>query len=82
MEIAQVSDPSKCLFVDDNRRNIDAAIALGWVRSVHFCEKGLEHVEGGKVKSIGEATDVDNDTVQTISHLEELRQIWPDIFKS
>lgn len=45
---AGISDAKKCYFVDDNRANIDAAQKLGW-NSAHFCEKGLETVEGGKV---------------------------------
>ncbi|KAJ7590949.1 pyrimidine 5-nucleotidase [Mycena floridula] len=82
LKLANVSDPSKCLFVDDNRRNIDAAKALGW-RCVHFCEAGLENVEGGKVKAIGTDRELgasDND-VPVISELEELRLTWSDIFK-
>jgi pyrimidine and pyridine-specific 5'-nucleotidase len=37
---AQVTDPTKCYFVDDNRINVDAARALGWGHVVHFCEAG------------------------------------------
>jgi len=80
---ANVSDPKLCYFVDDNRGNIDAAQALGWGHCVHFCERGLQHVEGGKVKQIGDdrvdgATD---NGVQVIADLEELRVVWPEIFK-
>ncbi|KAJ3555538.1 hypothetical protein NP233_g12185 [Leucocoprinus birnbaumii] len=54
MKQAGVSDPSKCYFVDDNRGNIDGAIAQGWRKCVHFCEKGLEAMEGGIMKQIGD----------------------------
>ncbi|KAI0921841.1 hypothetical protein AcV5_000677 [Taiwanofungus camphoratus] len=50
---AVVTDPSKCLFVDDSRKNVDAARILGWGRCVHFCERGMIAVEGGKAKEIG-----------------------------
>ena len=82
LQKAKITDPSKCLFVDDNRTNIDAAKALGWGRCVHFSENGLTSMEGGKLKIIGEEQDqgeIDNGVV-AISDLEELRDIWPDIF--
>ncbi|KAG6821625.1 hypothetical protein H0H93_000134 [Arthromyces matolae] len=52
MKKANISDPSKCYFIDDNRGNIDGARAQGWARCAHFCEKGLESVEGGRAKQI------------------------------
>ncbi|KAJ7094668.1 pyrimidine 5-nucleotidase [Mycena belliarum] len=82
LEKARVSDPSKCYFVDDNRINVDAARALGWGHVAHFCETGLVHVEGGKVKKIG--SDRKNDAengVKVITDLEELRTIWAEVFK-
>ncbi|KAK0490896.1 pyrimidine 5-nucleotidase [Armillaria novae-zelandiae] len=80
---ANVSDPSKCYFVDDNRRNVDAALALGWKNSVHFCEHGLNHVEGGKVQEITNSRNGDADNgVVAISDLKELRAVWPEIFVS
>ncbi|KAL0565054.1 putative suppressor of disruption of TFIIS [Marasmius crinis-equi] len=82
METAGVSEPSKCYFIDDNKRNVQAAIDLGWKNSVHFCEKGLEHVEGGKVMEINNKAASDGQPFTVISDLEELRQIWPEIFKS
>jgi hypothetical protein len=83
MEQADVSDPSKCLFVDDNRCNVDAARSLGWAQCVHFCERGLQAVEGGKVKEIGSERKegAEDNGVLVISDLEELRVVWPDIFK-
>ncbi|KAF5333526.1 hypothetical protein D9611_002441 [Ephemerocybe angulata] len=82
MKKAGLADPSKCYFVDDNRGNVDAARALGWAHCVHFCEKGLEGVEGGKVKEIDNERSPnapDNDIVD-IADLEQLRVVWPEIF--
>jgi pyrimidine and pyridine-specific 5'-nucleotidase len=83
MKQASVSDCSKCLFVDDNRSNVDAAQSLGWAQCVHFCERGLEVVEGGKVKEIGSERKqgAEDNGVVVISDLEELRVVWPNIFK-
>ncbi|KAF4619866.1 hypothetical protein D9613_005308 [Agrocybe pediades] len=83
MKQANASDPSKCYFVDDNRKNIDAAIDLGWGHCVHFCEKGLEAMEGGKIKEIDESREPgakEND-VQRVTTLQELRSVWPEMFK-
>jgi pyrimidine and pyridine-specific 5'-nucleotidase len=79
--------PANCFFVDDNRANVDAACKLGFGRSVHYCERGLEMMEGGVIKQIdGERLDgVTDDEVRdlkVIGHLDELRVLWPDIFKS
>ncbi|KAF7352706.1 Pyrimidine 5-nucleotidase [Mycena venus] len=79
---AQVTDLSKCYFVDDSRINVDAARALGWGHVAHFCEAGLVHVEGGKVKEIGSRQVNGQDGVDVIADLEELRQIWPEVFIS
>ncbi|KAG2013559.1 SSM1 [Coprinopsis cinerea AmutBmut pab1-1] len=81
MSKAGITDPSKCYFVDDNRANVEAAAKEGWGHCVHFCEKGLHTVEGGKVSQIGNEPLSDaSPTVIDISHLEELRKIWPEIF--
>jgi len=81
MKQAGVTDPSKCLFVDDSRTNVVAAKRLGWGRCVHFYEYGLETVEGGKVKKLNvkEQQGAESEIV-TVSDLEELRVVWPDIF--
>jgi hypothetical protein len=79
-----ISDPSKCYFVDDNRSNIDSAQAEGWAKCVHFCEKGLEGMEGGKIKEIDNERGpgaVDNGVID-IASLEELRNVWPEIFSN
>ncbi|KAJ2936703.1 hypothetical protein H1R20_g390, partial [Candolleomyces eurysporus] len=83
MAKAGLSDPSKCYFVDDNRGNVDAARALGWAHCVHFCEKGLEGVEGGRILQIDNERAPgapDNDVID-VTTLEELRKVWPEIFK-
>ena len=83
MERAGISDPSKCFFIDDSKTNVLSAHNLGWGHCVHFCERGLVHMEGGKPKYIGsdikEGEDVDG--IVTITKLEELRNVWPEIFK-
>jgi len=84
MKQAGVTDPSKCYFIDDNRGNIDGAIAQGWYKCVHFREKGLEVMEGGVTKQIGsEPLDPvrDNANILEINTLEQLREVWPEIFK-
>ena len=79
---ANVSDPSKCYFVDDSLSNIAGAKAVGWARCVHFCEQGLEHTEGGRKEEIGRSEDVDQLTgVDTVANLDELRSVWPEIFE-
>ena len=80
MKVAGILDPAKCYFVDDSRLNIKAALQLGWTHSVHFCERGLVHVEGGKPKFIG--GELDEDGFVAISKLDELRTVWPEIFKT
>ena len=81
MKKAGVSDPKKCYFIDDSRSNVAAAIRLGWGRCVHFCEEGLETVEGGKAKQIGADGQAPLPEATIISRLEELRTVWSDVFK-
>lgn len=74
MKTAGVTDPSRCLFVDDNLGNVRAAKKLGWGSSVYF----LEHSSGADVSSekpVVEGVDA------VISSLEELRTIWDFAFK-
>lgn len=80
---ANVTDASKCLFVDDNRGNVDAAKKEGWGRCVHFHEAELQSAVSSSVEDTGikrNSGDAEND-VAVISNLEELRVLWPDIFK-
>ena len=81
MERAGISDPSKCFFIDDSRTNVLAAHNLGWGHCVHFCERGLEVVEGGKRKEIGSLDKETPDGITAVSRLQELRTVWSDIFK-
>ncbi|KIY49296.1 pyrimidine 5-nucleotidase [Fistulina hepatica ATCC 64428] len=71
LKVANVDDPSKCYFVDDSIVNINAAKALGWGHCVHFCERG-------QMTKIPDQEEVDGE----ISNLEQLRHVWPEIFKS
>lgn len=81
MKQANVSDPSKCYFVDDSRLNVRSAKELGWGHCVHFCEAGLEIVDGGKTKKLVLDTNTnDPKSIRQISDLEELRTLWPEIF--
>ncbi|KAG6336847.1 hypothetical protein ID866_2243 [Astraeus odoratus] len=82
MKQTGITDPSKCLFVDDSKQNVISARKLGWGRCVHFHEHGLETMEGGKLKTLGQNGDTaaDTDCIQVIYDLEELRVVWPDIF--
>lgn len=84
MRIAQISDPSKCLFVDDSQLNVIGAKKLGWGRCAHFHEAGLDVVEGGKKKTLGSNGDsvAELEGIAVINNLEELRVIWPEIFSS
>lgn len=76
-----MTDPSKCYFVDDNRGNVEAAVREGWGHCVHFCEKGMEAVEGGKISQIdNEPSAEGGPPVVDIFHLEQLRTVWPEIF--
>lgn len=70
LEKANVHDPSKCLFVDDNLQNVRAAKQLGWGSCVYYREPGQQ-----PESMIFEGVDA------TIHHLEELRMVWPHIFK-
>ncbi|KAH9938203.1 pyrimidine 5-nucleotidase [Fomitopsis serialis] len=84
MQKANFQDLSKCCFVDDSRTNVRAAKQLGWGRCVHFCERGLVAVEGGKAKEIGKnnVPDAEDEGITVITDLEELRTVWSDLFKS
>ncbi|PFH52803.1 hypothetical protein AMATHDRAFT_73928 [Amanita thiersii Skay4041] len=75
-----ITDRSKCYFVDDSFRNVQAAHALGWGKCVHFCEKGHDLTVNGNLVNGLENGEMDS-PIQRISSLEELRDIWPEIFK-
>lgn len=84
MKTVNISDASKCLFIDDSKLNVIAAKKLGWGRCAHFHETGLDVVEGGRKKTLGvdANTAADMEGIAVINDLEELRTIWPDIFSS
>ncbi|KAH7887659.1 pyrimidine 5-nucleotidase [Phlebopus sp. FC_14] len=84
MKQANISDPSRCFFVDDSKLNVISARKLGWGRCVHFHEVGLDTMEGGKMKTLGQNGDsaADIDGVMVINDLEELRVVWSDIFRT
>ena len=76
MQRAGVSDPSKCLFVDDSFSNVEGAKNVGWIRSVHFREVGPDTVQESEVKRIAR----DQEKLDEVNDLQELREVWPDIF--
>ena len=73
--MAGVTDPSKCLFVDDSLQNVRAAKKLGWGSCVYYREK---RTVDGELKNEGLIDGVD----VTIESLEELRTVWGHIFKA
>ncbi len=83
MRKAGVQDPSKCYFIDDSRTNVEAAIRLGWSHCVHFCERGLIAMEGGKPKYIGTDIQEGDETsgITAVVNLDELRTVWAEIFR-
>lgn len=81
MKNAGVTDLRKCYFIDDSRNNVAAALRLGWGHCVHFCEEGLETVEGGKPKQIGADGQAALQDAVVIGRLEELRTVWRELFK-
>lgn len=71
---ADISDPSRCLFVDDNLQNVQAAKRLGWGSCVYFREQ--TNIDGElRDNPVVEGVDA------IIGSLEELRNIWRHIFK-
>ncbi|KAJ9131556.1 Pyrimidine nucleotidase [Pleurostoma richardsiae] len=68
MKEAGVDNVKDCFFVDDSYINCKAAYELGW-NTVHLVEEG---VKPPKTKA----------AEHQITHLEELRTIFPQVFKS
>jgi pyrimidine and pyridine-specific 5'-nucleotidase len=77
---ANLIDPSKCLFIDDDRGNVDAAKLLGWKECVHFREQGFDSVEEGGA-NVDTRGDHEGSGVVVINDLEQLRTVWAHIFK-
>ncbi|KAH8999234.1 pyrimidine 5-nucleotidase [Lactarius akahatsu] len=82
MQQAGVRDPSKCLFVDDSFSNVEGAKRVGWIRSVHFREVGLETVEASHAMRISQDQEklLNGDEIPVIDDLQQLRELWQDIF--
>ncbi|KAI0347235.1 pyrimidine 5-nucleotidase [Trametopsis cervina] len=79
---AGISNPEKCYFVDDSRKNVAAAVRLGWGHCVHFCEQDIQTVdsliEKGQVGADGQPALQE---VPVIGKLEELRTVWHELFR-
>lgn len=73
MAAASRTNPSKCFFVDDSLLNIRAAKRLGWGSCVYFRE-----ITEGETLETAEELGVD----AVISDLEQLRTVWPRVFKN
>ncbi|KAI0091986.1 pyrimidine 5-nucleotidase, partial [Irpex rosettiformis] len=78
---AGITNPQKVYFIDDSRSNVLAAHRLGWAHCVHFCEHGLETVEGGRPKQIGADGQPALEDVTVVGQLEELRAVWRELFR-
>ncbi|KAI0284338.1 pyrimidine 5-nucleotidase [Russula aff. rugulosa BPL654] len=80
MDNAGVNDPSRCLFVDDNLGNVKAARSVGWIRSVHFREDTPETIEAHVTHTDKDQKTITKDGTPIINNLQQLRELWPDIF--
>jgi len=82
MDQAGVQDPTKCLFVDDNISNIEGAKRVGWIRSVHFREHKHEAEEALRRNHTAQdqKKQPPKDGIPMINDLQQLREVWPDIF--
>jgi pyrimidine and pyridine-specific 5'-nucleotidase len=80
MDKAGVDDPTRCLFVDDNLGNVKAARSLGWIRSVHFREHAPEIVEAHVTHVDRDQKTIAWDGPPIINNLQQLRELWSDIF--
>ncbi|KAF5251253.1 hypothetical protein FANTH_3688 [Fusarium anthophilum] len=67
MREAEVSDVSRCYFIDDSHKNCVGAVDAGWT-AIHFVEEGLPVPEASASQ-------------HQIRHLEELRSLYPDFFR-
>jgi len=79
MERAGLTDPKKCLFVDDSLLNCRAAKQLGWGHVVWFCEGGTAKVSmhGPALEDARKAEGVD----AVIFSILELRDVWSFVYK-
>jgi len=79
MQQAGVTDPSKCLFVDDSISNVEGAKRVGWIRCVHFREVGHESLHAKRIAKVQEKP-FNGDDIPVVTDLQQLRELWPDIF--
>ena len=79
MQQAGVTDPGKCLFVDDSFSNIEGAKRVGWIRCVHFREVGHELLHAKRIAGVSEKP-ISGDVIPVVTDLQQLRDVWPDIF--
>jgi pyrimidine and pyridine-specific 5'-nucleotidase len=80
MDKAGVNDPTRCLFVDDNLGNVEAAKSVGWIRSVHFREHAPETIEARVTHTDKDQKTITKDGTHIINNLQQLRELWSDIF--
>jgi pyrimidine and pyridine-specific 5'-nucleotidase len=82
MKQAGVQDSAKCLFVDDSLGNVEGAKRVGWSRSVYFRERGPETVEALRINHTAGDQEklLAKDGMPTINDLQQLREVWPDVF--
>ena len=82
MNQAGVRDPAKCLFVDDSLSNVKSARRVGWIRSVHFREHGPITLQEPAVTHTptDQAKGLIEEGIPIINNLQQLRNVWPDIF--
>lgn len=72
--------PSAQYFIDDSLLNIRASLQLTppW-RAVHYKEVAAWDADDGRVDVVKR---VETDAWETVKNLEELREVWKEIFKS
>ncbi|GAA5913113.1 hypothetical protein JCM8208_000744 [Rhodotorula glutinis] len=80
---------SSLYFVDDSALNVRGANALEWRHCVLFDEGGSEEDRLGSVEVVpagekdeGAVGDAEKPRVSVVHDLEELRTIWPGVFKT
>jgi pyrimidine and pyridine-specific 5'-nucleotidase len=66
--------------LDDNLPNVLAAKRLGWGSCVWFNETNAEAVEGGRRIEREDVSAASLGIDAVIGNLEQLRDIWSDIF--
>tara|TARA_B100000795_G_C22611509_1_gene365271 strand:+ start:68 stop:778 length:711 start_codon:yes stop_codon:yes gene_type:complete len=76
MEIAQVTDPSLCYFVDDNNKNIKTAKEMGWKTGCVGPERGSsgESLGEQKVQRVCEGAD------HVMESVLDMKNVWSELF--